>query len=106
MTDRIDRRMLKVHRSLIMYGPPGKIKTKKIVEEDYRPSARHGQISDHDSIWRTKIGIVMLGPPMVAGELERPLVGQSEAVISRFVYAWQSSAVSDRVVCRLMKSIC
>lgn len=28
-----------------------------------------------------KIGIAMLGPPLAAGELERPLVGQSEAVI-------------------------
>lgn len=29
-----------------------------------------------------KIGIAMLGPPLAAGELERPLVGQSEAVIA------------------------
>ena len=28
-----------------------------------------------------KVGIAMLGPPLAAGELERPLVGQSEAVI-------------------------
>ena len=28
-----------------------------------------------------KIGIAMLGPPLAAGELERPYVGQSEAVI-------------------------
>lgn len=28
-----------------------------------------------------KIGIAMLGPPLAAGELERPYVGQSEAII-------------------------
>jgi transitional endoplasmic reticulum ATPase len=28
-----------------------------------------------------KVGIAMLGPPLAAGELERPYVGQSEAII-------------------------
>ena len=28
-----------------------------------------------------KIGIAMVGPALAAGELERPLVGQSEAII-------------------------
>ncbi|CAF1420398.1 unnamed protein product [Adineta steineri] len=60
---KIDRRLVKPHRGFIMYGPPGTGKSVIM------------------SKLAKKIGIAMLGPPLAAGELERPLVGQSEAVI-------------------------
>ncbi|CAF1442979.1 unnamed protein product [Rotaria sordida] len=59
----IDRRLVKPHRGFIMYGPPGTGKSVIM------------------SKLAKKIGIAMLGPPLAAGELERPLVGQSEAII-------------------------
>ncbi|CAF1043150.1 unnamed protein product, partial [Didymodactylos carnosus] len=60
---KIDKKLVKAHRGFIMYGPPGTGK-----------SAIMSKLAK-------KIGIAMLGPPLAAGELERPLVGQSEAVI-------------------------
>ncbi|CAF3345714.1 unnamed protein product, partial [Rotaria sp. Silwood2] len=59
----IDNKLVKPHRGFIMYGPPGTGKSHIM------------------SQLAKKIGIAMLGPPLAAGELERPLVGQSEAVI-------------------------
>ncbi|CAF5206889.1 unnamed protein product [Rotaria magnacalcarata] len=60
---KIDNRLIKLHRGFIMYGPPGTGKSVIM------------------SKLAKKIGIAMLGPPLAAGELERPLVGQSEAII-------------------------
>ncbi|CAF3762706.1 unnamed protein product [Rotaria sp. Silwood1] len=60
---KIDQRLVKPHRGFIMYGPPGTGKSVIM------------------SKLAKKVGIAMLGPPLAAGELERPLVGQSEAII-------------------------
>ncbi|CAF0880971.1 unnamed protein product [Adineta ricciae] len=60
---KIDQRLVKPHRGFIMYGPPGTGKSVIM------------------SKLAKKIGIAMLGPPLAAGELERPYVGQSEAII-------------------------
>ena len=59
----INRRLVKPHRGFIMYGPPGTGKSVIM------------------SKLAKKVGIAMVGPPLAAGELERPLVGQSEAII-------------------------
>ena len=59
----IDRRLVKPHRGFIMYGPSGTGKSVMM------------------SKLANKIGIAMVGPALAAGELERPLVGQSEAII-------------------------
>ncbi|CAF1669041.1 unnamed protein product [Rotaria magnacalcarata] len=59
----VDKRLVQPARGLIMYGPPGTGK------------------SEIMSKLAVKIGIVMVGPPLAAGELNRPLVGESERVL-------------------------
>ncbi|CAF2837027.1 unnamed protein product [Rotaria sp. Silwood2] len=61
---KIDRSLIQLHRGFIMYGPPGTGKSHLM------------------SKLSSKIGIAMLAPPLASGNLERSLVGQSEAVIS------------------------
>ncbi|CAF4403023.1 unnamed protein product [Rotaria sp. Silwood2] len=59
----VDKRLIKPARGLIMYGPPGTGKSEII------------------SKLAAKLGIVTVGPPLAAGELNRPLVGESERVL-------------------------
>ncbi|CAF3872439.1 unnamed protein product [Rotaria sp. Silwood1] len=59
----VDKRLIKPPRGLIMYGPPGTGK------------------SDIMSKLSKKLGILMVGPPIAAGELNRPLVGQTESIL-------------------------
>ncbi|CAF0908395.1 unnamed protein product [Rotaria sordida] len=59
----VDNQLVKPPRGLLLYGPPGTGK------------------SDILSKLAKKIGIVMVGPPLAAGELNRPLVGESERII-------------------------
>ncbi|CAF2983559.1 unnamed protein product [Rotaria sp. Silwood2] len=59
----VDKQLVKPARGLIMYGPPGTGK------------------SEIMSKLAVKLGIVMVGPPLAAGELNRPLVGESERVL-------------------------
>ncbi|CAF3715074.1 unnamed protein product [Rotaria sp. Silwood1] len=59
----VDKGLVKPARGFIMYGPPGTGK------------------SEIMSKLSTKIGIVMVAIPLAAGELNRPLVGESERVI-------------------------
>ncbi|CAF3338260.1 unnamed protein product, partial [Rotaria sp. Silwood2] len=59
----IDKQLIKPPRGLIMYGPPGTGK------------------SDIISKLSKKLGILMVGPPLAAGELNRPLVGQTEQIL-------------------------
>ncbi|CAF3710688.1 unnamed protein product [Rotaria sordida] len=59
----VDKGLVKPARGFIMYGPPGTGK------------------SEIMSKLSTKLGIAMVGPPLAAGELNRPLVGESERVI-------------------------
>ena len=61
---RTNRDLIKPNRGFIMYGPPGTGK------------------SDIMSTLSTRIGISMVAPPIAAGELNRPLVGESERIIS------------------------
>ncbi|CAF1520049.1 unnamed protein product, partial [Didymodactylos carnosus] len=59
-----DRDLIKPNRGFIMYGPPGTGK------------------SDIMSKLSIRMGINMVAPPLAAGELNRPLVGESERIIS------------------------
>ncbi|CAM4929864.1 unnamed protein product [Rotaria socialis] len=59
-----DSDLIKPNRGFIMYGPPGTGK------------------SDIMSKVSTRLGINMVTPPIAAGELDRPLVGESERIIS------------------------
>ncbi|CAF1102388.1 unnamed protein product, partial [Didymodactylos carnosus] len=59
----VDKGLVKPARGFIMYGPPGTGK------------------SEIMSKLCVKLGICMVGPPLAAGELNRPLVGESERVI-------------------------
>ncbi|CAF4423727.1 unnamed protein product [Rotaria sp. Silwood2] len=59
----VHKKLVKPHRGFIMFGPPGTGK------------------SEIMSKLATKIGIQMVGPPLAAGELNRPLVGESERII-------------------------
>ncbi|CAF3923033.1 unnamed protein product [Rotaria sordida] len=59
----VDKQLVKPPRGLIMYGPPGTGK------------------SDILSKLAKKLGIIMVGPPLAAGELNRPLVGESERIL-------------------------
>ncbi|CAF1390520.1 unnamed protein product [Adineta steineri] len=59
----VDKGLVKPARGFIMYGPPGTGK------------------SEIMSKLSVKLGICMVGPPLAAGELNRPLVGESERVI-------------------------
>ncbi|CAF4654000.1 unnamed protein product [Rotaria sp. Silwood1] len=59
-----DRDLIKPNRGFIMYGPPGTGK------------------SDIMSKLSTRMGVCMVAPPIAAGELNRPLVGESERIIS------------------------
>ncbi|CAF3702195.1 unnamed protein product [Rotaria sp. Silwood1] len=59
----VDKGLVKPARGFIMYGPPGTGK------------------SEIMSKLSAKIGIVMVAIPLAAGELNRPLVGESERVI-------------------------
>ncbi|CAF1222287.1 unnamed protein product [Adineta steineri] len=61
---KINRELIQLHRGFIMYGPPGTGKSHLM------------------SMLASKIGIAMLAPPLASGNLERSLVGQSEALIS------------------------
>ncbi|CAF1401227.1 unnamed protein product [Adineta steineri] len=61
---KINRELIQLHRGFIMYGPPGTGKSHLM------------------SKLASKIGIAMLAPPLASGNLERSLVGQSEALIS------------------------
>ncbi|CAF1085429.1 unnamed protein product [Adineta steineri] len=58
-----ERDLIKPNRGFIMYGPPGTGK------------------SDIMSKLSTRMGVNMVAPPIAAGELNRPLVGESERVI-------------------------
>ncbi|CAF4671549.1 unnamed protein product, partial [Rotaria sp. Silwood2] len=59
----VQKQLVKPPRGLIMYGPPGTGK------------------SDILSKLAKKLGIIMVGPPLAAGELNRPLVGESERIL-------------------------
>jgi hypothetical protein len=59
----VEKQLVKPPRGLIMYGPPGTGK------------------SDILSKLAKKLGIFMVGPPLAAGELTRPLVGESEQIL-------------------------
>ncbi|CAF1054908.1 unnamed protein product [Didymodactylos carnosus] len=59
----VDKRLVKAHRGFIMYGPPGTGKSVIM------------------SKLAIKVGIAMIGPPLAAGELNRPLVGESERIL-------------------------
>jgi SpoVK/Ycf46/Vps4 family AAA+-type ATPase len=59
----VEKQLVKPPRGLIMYGPPGTGK------------------SDILSKLAKKLGIIMVGPPLAAGELNRPLVGESERIL-------------------------
>ncbi|CAF4435794.1 unnamed protein product [Rotaria sp. Silwood2] len=59
----VQKQIVKPPRGLIMYGPPGTGK------------------SDILSKLAKKLGIIMVGPPLAAGELNRPLVGESERIL-------------------------
>ncbi|CAF4904144.1 unnamed protein product, partial [Rotaria socialis] len=61
---KFDRDLIKPNRGFIMYGPPGTGK------------------SDIMSKLSVRMGISMVAPPLAAGELNRPLVGESERIIS------------------------
>ncbi len=61
---KINRSLIKPNRGFIMYGPPGTGKS-----EIMRKLS-------------TRVGINMVTPPIAAGELNRPLVGESERIIS------------------------
>ncbi|CAF1454924.1 unnamed protein product [Adineta steineri] len=62
-TNKCDRDLVKPNRGFIMYGPPGTGK------------------SDIMSKLSTRMGVCMVAPPLAAGELNRPLVGESERII-------------------------
>ena len=59
----VDTKLVKPPRGLIMYGPPGTGKSEILKRLAH------------------KLGILMVGPPLAAGELNRSLVGQSEQII-------------------------
>ena len=59
----VQEQLVKPPRDLIMYGPPGTGK------------------SDILSKLAKKLGIIMVGPPLAAGELNRSFVGESERII-------------------------
>ena len=59
----VEKELLKLPRGLIMYGPPGTGKS-----DILRKLAK-------------KLGILMISPPLAAGELNRSLVGESERII-------------------------
>ena len=79
--EKMDSRLCKPHRGFIMYGPPGKVFL--ILDDNiYRTYVLLG--TGKSQIMKElakKTGIAMLGPPLASGELDRPLVGQSEKVI-------------------------
>ncbi|CAF3930859.1 unnamed protein product [Rotaria sp. Silwood1] len=61
--EHLGKQLIKPPRGLIMYGPPGTGK------------------SDIMSKLAKKLGILTVGPPLAAGELNRPLVGESERIL-------------------------
>ncbi|CAF3886512.1 unnamed protein product [Rotaria sordida] len=63
-SEKTDRDLIKPNRGFIMYGPPGTGK------------------SDIMSKLSVRMGVSMVAPPIAAGELNRPLVGESERIIS------------------------
>ena len=77
----IDNRLCKPHRGFIMYGPPGNVysvlKNNITIEHSILGTGKSQIMKE----LAKKVGIAMLGPPLASGELDRPLVGQSEKVI-------------------------
>jgi len=59
----MDKELIKPARGLIMYGPPGTGKSRIM------------------SQLAKKLGVFMVGEPLAAGELNRPLVGESERIL-------------------------
>ncbi len=79
----VDKQLIKPARGLIMYGPPGKFLhiSQNIFYLFVFFVFKGTGKSEIMSKLAVKLGIVMIGPPLAAGELNRPLVGESERII-------------------------
>ena len=76
----VDKKLVKPPRGLIMYGPPGQLHILLDLFYSFQYK-RYWQIGYIGEISEEVIGIIMVGPPLAAGELNRSLVGESERII-------------------------
>jgi cell division protein FtsB len=78
-----DYDLIKPNRGFIMYGPPGKfLQNLYLISIESKYFSIGTGKSDIMSKVSTRIGINMVAPSIAAGELDRPLVGESERIIS------------------------